>query len=83
MASPAMMASEDKGVEVADDPVSLARTAVGNVCAEAVTSFDPAEQLADLLGSTVLPRDGSIALSDRPGLGLDFDERALERLISA
>ena len=45
----AVMADGDSGgVEVADDPVSLARAAVGNVCAEATPSFDPAEQLAEL-----------------------------------
>ena len=45
----AVMADVDTGgIEVADDPVSLARAAVGNVCAEATPSFDPAEQLAEL-----------------------------------
>ena len=33
---------------VEDEPRALARAAVGNVCPEAVPSFDPAAQLADL-----------------------------------
>ncbi len=33
---------------VEDEPLALARAAVGNVCPEAVPSFDPAAQLADL-----------------------------------
>lgn len=33
---------------VDDDPAALARAAVGNVCPEAMPSFDPAAQLADL-----------------------------------
>ena len=58
---PAMMVADDNGVEIADDPVSLARTAVGNVCPEATPSFDPAEQLADLerdgvYGAVLIPR---------------------------
>jgi predicted TIM-barrel fold metal-dependent hydrolase len=43
-----MMEVDSGGVKIADDPVSLARTAVNNVCAEATPSLDPVEQLADL-----------------------------------
>jgi D-arabinonate dehydratase/D-galactarolactone cycloisomerase len=47
------------------------------------TEYGPTpEQLADLLGPSVLPRAGSIGLSDRPGLGLELDERVLDRLIA-
>jgi L-alanine-DL-glutamate epimerase-like enolase superfamily enzyme len=46
------------------------------------TEYGPTpEQLADLLGPSVLPSAGTITLSDRPGLGLDLDERLLERLV--
>ena len=40
----------DSSIElpVEDEPLALARAAVGNVCPEAVPSFDPAAQLADL-----------------------------------
>ena len=40
----------DSSIElpVEDAPLALARAAVGNVCPEAVPSFDPAAQLADL-----------------------------------
>ena len=40
----------DSSIElpVEDEPLALARAAVGNVCPEAVPSFDPVAQLADL-----------------------------------
>ena len=38
-------------------------------------------QLAELFGASVVPHDGALTLTDAPGLGLDLDERALERLI--
>jgi predicted TIM-barrel fold metal-dependent hydrolase len=37
-----------QGIKVNDDPATLARAAVGNVCPEARPSFDPVEQLAEL-----------------------------------
>jgi predicted TIM-barrel fold metal-dependent hydrolase len=43
-----MGGGRDMGVRVEDNPQALARAAVGNVCEEAVPSFDAAEQLADL-----------------------------------
>jgi hypothetical protein len=43
-----MGGGRDPGMKVDDDPKALARAAVGNVCEEAVPSFDAAEQLADL-----------------------------------
>lgn len=49
---------------------------------ELSTEYGPTpEQLADLLGPSVIPSAGTLTLSDRPGLGLDLDERTLERLI--
>jgi predicted TIM-barrel fold metal-dependent hydrolase len=48
-AAMAMMgAGREMGMKVENNPKALARAAVGNVCEEAVPSFDAAEQLADL-----------------------------------
>ncbi len=44
----AMMVERSSGVKVEDSPAALARSAVGNVCAEASPSFEPAEMLAEL-----------------------------------
>ena len=42
----------------------------------------PAEQIAELLANTIVPENGMITLSDRPGLGLELDESALEKAIA-
>jgi L-alanine-DL-glutamate epimerase-like enolase superfamily enzyme len=41
----------------------------------------PPERLGELFEGLILPAGGRIALSDRPGLGLTLDERAIERLL--
>ncbi len=41
------------------------------------------DQLAELFGEAVLPHDGRIALPTGPGLGLELNEEAFERLTAA
>ena len=41
----------------------------------------PAERVAELFVEPIIPENGKIKLSDRPGLGLEFDEKALENWI--
>ncbi len=41
----------------------------------------PAEQVAELFVEPIIPVNGVITLPDRPGLGLEFDDAALERAI--
>ena len=49
---------------------------------ELSTEYGPTpEQLAELLGPSVVPHDGTITLTDAPGLGLELDERVLARLL--
>jgi L-alanine-DL-glutamate epimerase-like enolase superfamily enzyme len=49
---------------------------------ELSTEYGPTpEQLAELLGPSVLPHDGTLTLTDAPGLGLELDERVLARLL--
>ena len=43
----------------------------------------PAERVAELFVEPIIPENGVIKLPDRPGLGLDFDEAALEKAIIA
>ena len=43
----------------------------------------PAEKVAELFREPVLPEKGVISLPDRPGLGLEIDQRALEQSIVA
>ena len=40
----------------------------------------PLDEVADLYGADVLPRDGAIQLGDRPGLGIELNEAAVARL---
>jgi L-alanine-DL-glutamate epimerase-like enolase superfamily enzyme len=37
----------------------------------------PSERVAELFAEPIIPENGKIKLSDRPGLGLEFDENAL------
>jgi D-arabinonate dehydratase/D-galactarolactone cycloisomerase len=39
------------------------------------------DEIAELFVEPMVPRNGRIELSDRPGLGLELDERAVERAI--
>ena len=41
----------------------------------------PIERIAELFIDPMVPEDGKIKLSDRPGLGLEFDQKALSRAI--
>ena len=41
----------------------------------------PAEQVAELYVEPIIPVNGTITLSDRPGLGIEFDEKALAKAI--
>ena len=43
----------------------------------------PAEEVADLFIEPVLPENGVIKLSDRPGLGLELGRKALAKRIVA
>ena len=43
----------------------------------------PAEQVARLFVDPIIPEGGMIKLSDRPGLGLEFDEKELANAIVA
>ena len=40
----------------------------------------PIDDVADLYGESVIPEDGRIQLSDRPGYGIELNESAVERL---
>ena len=40
----------------------------------------PLEDLAELYGEHVVPQDGAMTLTDRPGLGIDLNEQKLEQL---
>ena len=40
----------------------------------------PLDDVADLFGAAVLPKNGAIELSDRPGLGIELNESAVARL---
>ncbi len=40
----------------------------------------PLDDVADLYGEAVLPRDGAMTLTDRPGFGIELNEQALARL---
>ena len=40
----------------------------------------PLEYVADLYGEVVIPKNGEIRLSDAPGLGIELNESAVERL---
>lgn len=43
----------------------------------------PVEQVAELYVNPIVPKGGSIKLSDRPGLGLELDQKALAKAIVA
>jgi L-alanine-DL-glutamate epimerase-like enolase superfamily enzyme len=43
----------------------------------------PAERVAEMFVDPIIPENGKIKLSDRPGLGLEFDEKFLEKAIVA
>ena len=43
----------------------------------------PAERVAELFVDPVIPENGVIKLTDRPGFGLEFDEKALEKAVVA
>ena len=40
----------------------------------------PLDDVADLYGDGVLPKDGNMILSDRPGLGIELKETAVTKL---
>ena len=40
----------------------------------------PLDDVAELYGEVVIPKDGNIVLSDRPGLGIELNETAVARL---
>jgi L-alanine-DL-glutamate epimerase-like enolase superfamily enzyme len=40
----------------------------------------PLDDVADLYGEGVLPKDGNMILSDRPGLGIELNEAAVSKL---
>jgi L-alanine-DL-glutamate epimerase-like enolase superfamily enzyme len=43
----------------------------------------PAERVAELFVDPIVPKDGKITLSDRPGLGVELDQKALAKAIVA
>lgn len=40
----------------------------------------PIDDVAELYGESVIPSDGRIQLSDKPGYGIELNEAAVERL---
>jgi L-alanine-DL-glutamate epimerase-like enolase superfamily enzyme len=42
----------------------------------------PVDRVAELFVDPIVPNNGSITLSDRSGLGLEFDEKALDKAIA-
>ena len=42
----------------------------------------PVENIAKLFKEPIVPNNGSITLSDRPGLGLEYDENELKKVIT-
>ena len=40
----------------------------------------PLDEVAELFGEDVLPQNGTMVLSDKPGLGIDLNEAAVQRL---
>ena len=40
----------------------------------------PLDDLAELYGEGVLPKDGNMVLSNRPGLGIELNETAVAKL---
>ena len=42
----------------------------------------PVENVAKLFKDPIVPENGSITLSDRPGLGLEYDENELNKIIT-
>ena len=40
----------------------------------------PLDDVAELFGERVLPKDGAMELSDKPGFGIELNETALQRL---
>ena len=42
----------------------------------------PVENIAKLFKEPIVPNNGSITLSDRPGLGLEYDEKELKKVIT-
>ena len=42
----------------------------------------PAESVAELFVDPIIPDGGTITLTDRPGLGLEFDQKALKAAIA-
>jgi len=79
---PVMPHSPATGILLAASTQLYATVATATQPHELSTEYGPTpEQLAELLGPNVLPHDGSITLSDAPGLGLTLDERVLARLL--
>ena len=42
----------------------------------------PLDELAELYGEDVLPKDGAMQLTDKPGFGIELNEAALQRLMA-
>ena len=40
----------------------------------------PLDDLAELFGEGVLPKDGTMELTDKPGFGIELNEAAVARL---
>ena len=40
----------------------------------------PLDEVAELYGEAVIPRDGRMQLTDKPGLGIELNEAAVQRL---
>ena len=43
----------------------------------------PAERVAEIFVEPIIPENGVMTLPDRPGFGLEFDDKALENAIVA
>ena len=40
----------------------------------------PLDEVAELFGENVLPKGGNMVLTDKPGLGIELNEAAVQRL---
>ena len=78
---PVMPHSPQAGINSMASLHVYATTLNANRPHEFSTEFSgPLEDVAELYGEHVLPKDGKIILTGRPGFGIDLNEAALQRL---
>ena len=78
---PVMPHSPQAGINSMASLHVYATTLNANRPHEFSTEFSgPLEDVAELYGEHVVPKDGKIILTDRPGLGIDLNEAAAQRM---